>query len=371
MRDGRGYVRHTKVLHGTKAEGDRYLAAMRVKWGESHACPTVGEAWDAWVLPELEAMERAYREDPKPGTRGTHTTMKTSTMKQHLSTWKVHVAPRWADVRASDVRYSDVQAWLDGMTLSVAKHALAVLRLVMKWCVRNDCLDANVAAQDYRMPKAGRVYDHGAWPLDDLNEKVWPAVWGRACEAAFILSAFDGARTGECLAPRLDEVRRLDVSGVAFAVVPFSRQVLNEGAVSADGDLKNKWSPRATVLPEPWSLRLLQLADEAAARGEAWLSDRGDGRPMSQQAVRRDFRRALKEAGIEALQWRALRRSWRSWVATKGISHEVLEKMMGHSDGSTTSRYYLEMDEKALAEELARAFDWKSINVGWDILGHK
>lgn len=44
--------------------------------------------------------------------------------------------------------------------------------------------------------------------------------------------------------------------------------------------------------------------------------------------------------------------------------------MMGHSDGSTTSRYYLQANAQSLADELSRANDWAKMP-GWDILGRE
>ena len=44
--------------------------------------------------------------------------------------------------------------------------------------------------------------------------------------------------------------------------------------------------------------------------------------------------------------------------------------MMGHSDGSATSRYYLQTSTQSLTDELSRANDWAKMP-GWDILGRE
>lgn len=385
MHDGKGRTRHSRTIRGTKKDGDRLLAAIELKYGHGafaydvelprgfiRPTMTVGDAWERWVLPDMLQMEAAYRADPSPSERGKRDKMKTSTLKQHLSTWRAHVSPRWADVNVGDVAYSDIQRWLDGKTEKPAMRSLVMLRLILRYCVRNKALVSNAADDEFRMPTAHAQRDDlGVWSMEELNARLVPAAMGSACEAAVLLSAFDGARTGECLAPRLDEIETRERDGMVFAVVPFLRQVGNEGGVSADDDLKNKWSPRVTVLPPPWSHRVIQLRDDAMGRGEVWLSDRGDGVPMSQRIMRRDFERCLAASGLPRRQFRALRRSWRSWVATKGISHEILEKMMGHSDGSTTGKYYLKTDADMLTEELARAYDWSQIPDPWDNLGRR
>lgn len=68
-------------------------------------------------------------------------------------------------------------------------------------------------------------------------------------------------------------------------------------------------------------------------------------------------------------QMRALRRSWRSWIATVGISPEVIEKMMGHVGYGTTGRHYLKMDKELLAKEVHRAFSANPLKLEWEPLG--
>lgn len=369
LHDGRGYARHSMTIRGTRRDG---AAALRDLWAR-HASdcfvPTIGQAYEWWYLPDQDRMLGIYLDKRQPGKKGE--LVKPGTYKQNLSTWRVHVAPRWKDTSAGDVRYSDVQEWLDGMTEQTAQRSLSMLRSILRFCLLNECIDKNVAEYGYRMPtKAARRGD-GVWSLDDLLNRVWPSVHGRLCEPAFILSAFDSCRTGEALAPLLDEIEEMRIDGMTFASVPILRQVSNNGEVSDEGDLKNRWSPRPTAVPEPWSLRILQLRDEGIERGDAWLSDNGLGEPIGQKVLRDDFDRALEEAGIERQQFRALRRSWRTWIATMGISYEILEKMMGHVGEGTTGRHYLKIDRELIARELARAFSSQRIKIDWDILGRK
>lgn len=377
MRDGRGRCRHSKTIRGTKTDGDRYLAKVQAMYdvdpltlrpGQGAPCPTVGEAWERWVMPELLAMNAAYLADPSPSRRGARDKLKTSSLDMYRSTWRLHVSPRWAEVRASDVTYYDVQAWLDGLTTQTARRGLSLLRMAMAAVARNGLMDANVTRDEFRIPTGQRRADHGAWPLEELN-RILPWARGELCEAALILAAFGGARTGECLSPRVGEVEAVERGGMTFAAVPIRRQVSAKGEVSAEDDMKNAYSARWTVVPPPWSARLLELRDEARARGDVWLSDRGDGTPIGQRKVGESFRRVLEASGAEPRQFRALRRSWRSWMASKGVSREVMERMMGHSDGSVTSRHYLVMDAGAIVEELCRAFDWSKIALSWDKLG--
>ena len=367
--DGKGYRRCSKTIRGPRGAAVDFLASMRLKHGKDAPCPTVGEAYETWYLPDLDAMLANWERDRKPGKRGT--SLKRSSYMQLMTTWERHVAPRWEDVRVSDVRYSDIQEWLDTKTEQVGKRCHQQLNAILRFCVRNGVLAANPANDTFRISDRAARYDPGKWTLEELDERLWPAVHGEACEPFFLLSAFGSCRTGEGLSPRLDEVEERTCEGMTMAVVYITRQVYNTGGVSDDDDLKTRWSPRTIVVPEPWSLRVLQLRDEGRARGDVWLSDNGLGEPLSQMAVRKSFYRCLDRADEPRKQLRALRRSWRSWVSTLGVSAEILEKMMGHVGYGTTGRHYLKIDAGLLSKELARAMKSNRIEVTWDYLGQK
>lgn len=365
--DGGGYRRHSRVIRGTRREAEEFRSLMHVRHGEDAPCPTVGEAWELWYRPDCDRALAVWERERRPGKRGE--SMKPQTHMQVMSTWRAHVAPRWACVPVSGVRYSDVQEWLLTKTEQVAKRCLSMLRGILRLCVLNEVLDRNVAEYGYRMPSRASKADHGVWTLEELDERLWPAVWGRLSEPTFLLSAFGSCRSGECLAPMLDEIEAVEAPEMTLAVVPIRRQVYNDGGVSDEDDLKNRWSPRTVVVPEPWSLRVLQLRDEGLGRGDVWLTDDGLGEPPSQRRVREDFYRALDAAGIPRRQMRALRRSWRSWMAVTGVSREVMEKMMGHVGDGTTGRHYLQLDAELISKELLRAMGGNKIEVGWDFLG--
>lgn len=369
LHDGRGYARHSVTVKGSKRAGDAKLRELWAKYGEDGPSCTVGDVYERWFLPDMRRKLDSYLANPRPGKRGE--LVKPGTFDQSMSTWRKHVEPRWGNVSVRDVGYAEMQDWISGMTTQTADRSLSMMRGILRFALMAEEVDRNVATFDYVMPAAHKSHGSDIWTLDELLGKVWPAVHGRICEPAFILSAFDSCRTGEALAPRLDEITECRVNGMTLACIPLLRQVSKSGEVSVEGDLKNVWSPRATVLPEPWSARVLQLRDQATARGEVWLSDNGLGEPIGQDTMRRDFKRALAAAGVEPKQFRALRRSWRSWIAGMGISSEILEKMMGHIGDGTTGRHYLKLSEELIKKEVARAFTERPIKIDWDILGHR
>lgn len=369
--DGRGYTRHSRTIKGTKREGWDELARIRIAHGRDAPCPTVGQAWEMWVLPELDRKLAAYLADPTgvaPGDR-----MKPQTHRGKLSVWRNHVAPRWSDVPLSDVRALDAQEWLDGLDAGykTVRNSFSMLRLILSRGVKYEAIERNVLADtdDWDLPSATSG-PADIWTLDELIYGLWPQLWGGPAEGAFILAAFGSCRPGESLGPRVDEVRLVERGGMAVALVPIVRQVGDDGVPTTDGDLKNGWSPRTIAVPEPWSLRLDELCDDREAR-PVWLTDRF-GEPWPRPRLADALAAAERAAGLPHKEPRALRRSWRSWMATEAdIPEEVLEKMMGHVGRGVTGRHYLAMNDDALVSIVSRAFSARPILVDWDKLGHR
>lgn len=373
LHDGRGYTRHSKTIVGTKTDGDEELARLRVGHGRDAPCPTVGQAWEMWVLPEYDRRLAAYLDDPTGVPRGKG--LKPKSYDVYMSLWSNHVAPAWSDVPLSGVRALDVQTWLDGLSLSgqSASIALSLLKQALAKGVRYEVIETNViaAASGWSLPTSGRRGPADIWTLDELIYELWPAVWGTVVEGAFILAAFGSCRPGESLGPKVDEIVFDASGGMKIAIVPVARQVDECGRASADGDLKNDWSPRTIAIPEPWSIRLDQLCSDRSAR-PVWLSDRGDGRPVRRDRLGDELHRAERRAGLPSKEPRALRRSWRSWMATEtDISSEILEKMMGHVGDGVTGRHYLALAPETVRSVVLRAFSTRPISVDWDKLGHR
>lgn len=254
------------------------------------------------------------------------------------------------------------------MTEQTAQRSLSILKGTLRLCLLNEVIDKNVAEYGFRMPTKKKSRGDGTFTLDQLAA-IWRELYGTYAEAAYILYAFDGARSGEGLAPLLSEVEEIVIDGYRMVSVPFMRQVDDRGRVSLDNDLKNVWSPRASVLPQPFADRILEIKAEREAEGCVYLSDDGTGNPVPQKAIRAAYYEALGRVGIPRQQMRALRRSWRSWIATVGINPEVIEKMMGHVGYGTTGRHYLKMDKELLAKEIHRVFSVNPLKLEWEPLG--
>jgi integrase len=156
------------------------------------------------------------------------------------------------------------------------------------------------------------------------------------------VAAYAGLRQGELLALRW---RDIDFAGSALTIAR---------AISARVESSTK-SGRVRRVP---------LADQAAAALDR-VSSRGRftapddlvfcnafGRQLDDSALRRRFRRAQRAAHIRPLRYHDLRHTFGSLLAASGVDVVTIQKAMGHSALTTTSRYL----HARPASEQAKAF---------------
>jgi integrase len=160
------------------------------------------------------------------------------------------------------------------------------------------------------------------------------------------VAAYAGLRRGELLALRW---RDIDFEGSALTIAR---------AMSAGVESTTK-SGRVRRVP---------LADQAAAALDR-VSRRGHyttpgdlvfcnvfGRPLDGSALRRRFRRAQVAAGVRPLRFHDLRHTFGSLLASRGVDVVTIQKAMGHSALSTTSRYLHARPASEQAQVFTAAF---------------
>lgn len=367
--DGRGYARRTEVVRGTRKDAHARLAELRARYEGQQRDPrlraaarlsgiTLRDAYERWWLPDAE--DRVAEGSYSPRSLATATGM-----------WRKYVEPRWGGVGVADIRPLALQEWLLALgSQAAASKSKAVIRQTLAFCVRYEAVGANVADGGYRMPKKPAPRNESAYTLDELGE-IAAAVAGSPIEGAVLLSAFGGARVGESLGVMAGEVRLVEARGLPVAVAPIVRQVDNgDGRVTER--LKTGHSKRPLVIPGPIGVRLAGIAAAAGGRGDAWLVDRGDGTNFRQSAYLKVYKAALEAAGLRYMPPGQLRNAWQTythWVLR--LPTEMVEKMMGHSNGGVTFKHYDRPDETLFAEAVAEAYLERPFADGWDILGHE
>ncbi len=337
LHDGRGYRRVSETIMGSRRDGDLVLAQRRVEHDSDAPTPTLAQAYEAWWLPD--ARDRVEKGELAAGS-----------LELYEGTWSARIAPEFGRAPVTDIRPLAIQEWLLAMPKTVARRSLGIMAQVLDMCVRYEAAPSNPARARYRMPTmASREHSKRVLRLAEAEE-VAEATRGTLAYVPTVLSLFGSCRVGEALGPRVDmgEVRPYESHGMTLAVVDIRRQVARRGGVS--DALKTGQSARSVVIPEPWSLDVLDVPGP-------WLCDRGDGRPVSQATLNARFSECLERAGIEPIPFRNLRNSWRTFTRWElGVPEDMCEKMMGHAGRGVGEAYYDRPEEEVFADVVAEAY---------------
>lgn len=326
-----GRVRRSETVYGSRREAEYRLAQIQAetRLGDPLEA-TVGDVFDMWWDVRSESFSG-------------------NTSKTYRAAWTKHVEPRWAHVPVSQVKRGDVQAWLLGLSGN-ARMARVVLSMVLGFaCDDLELVPKNPAAGKFRLPKVATecrdVYT--AAELDRICE----AAHGMPIEVAVILMAQGGVRVGESMGVLVGEVT--EGIGGGFAVVSISRQVTQQDTIDKP---KTASSVRTVPIVGAWGARLLELHDEARARGDKWLMDDGIGRPYPRRFLETRWAALLDSLGWPHRPMRILRPSWetsRHWEM--GVPLELTSKGMGHSTVKTTLGHYDRPQNDVVANALADA----------------
>lgn len=354
--DGRGWTRHRLTFRGTKREGDEELRRLWKRYVDDANPSTKRKAQRMTVT---QAYERLWL--PDADDRVVKGTLKQQSIRQYRSVWNKHILPRWGDALIDEIRPADMQDWLLSLGKSASSNSAMLLRQAVQLARIYGGVMADPMSPDYRTSKEQNDQDGYVWTLPELRA-IWSEVRGRwpLC-VTFSLIAFGSCRIGESLGPKPEDVREVTANGMTIAAVHIVRQINNQGKV--DDSLKNGWSPRWVVVPEPMSAYVL----EAAASGYGWLTDNGVGGYVSQKTLTSHWKAFLDEAGMEQHPMKNLRKSWRTFMAWDAdIEDWKLEKMMGHTVKGTTPKYYDKPTVEMFADTLSDAFQKHGITDGWD-----
>lgn len=334
-----GYRRVSETVRGTIMDAERRRAELMLDHSEDAPKPTVGDCWERWYLPDARR-----RVDDGELAR--------QSLEHYESTWRNHVEPRWGDVQVDQVKPLAVQQWLLTLTRSQATGVLPVMRQVLEYAVRFECIPANPMAVKYSMPpkSTSKTLDDGAWSPDELVE-VWRACVGTPLEAVVLLCGFGSCRLGEALGARPSDVELREVGGIPIACVRIDSQI--DGRGRDTNSVKNRWSERTVVLAGAPALRIAEIAELS----DEYLAEDQRGGAMNQVYARTAFKALLESAGVQHHTPRALRRSWETIARwTLRLPPWLTERMMGHTGDGVTGRSYDRPEVDEFAEALADAW---------------
>lgn len=343
-----GHRQTDKRGFATKREAELFLASVEVAKARGEyvnaadARVTLGDLGEAWLAHQ------------------TH--LKPSSLRPLQIAWRVHVRPRWGTVRLSEVRHSDVQAWISALSAdrgaTTVLRAYGVLAGVLDVAVRDRRVQSN-PARGVNLPRKVRKEHHY------LNHEQVHALASASGEhrSLVLLLAYTGLRWGEAIGLRVGDVdlqrRRISVSVNAVEVGP---------AIEVGTPKTHK---RRSV-PFP---RLLEAAlrDQIGGRGDDELVFAGgDGSHMRRVRVssgsRSWFKTALKGSGLDPMTLHDLRHTAASLSISAGANVKAVQRMLGHASAAMTLDIYADLfddDLNAVSDRLDEAYTRSSVGKMW------
>jgi integrase len=275
-----------------------------------------------------------------PQWLSTQTQLKPSSLRPIEIAWRLYVQPRWGHVPIGDIRHSDVQQWISGISsersATTALRAFGVLASILDTAVRDRQIATN-PARGVRLPR--KVPKHHRYLTHDEVHALAEAS-GKHKTLILVLS-YTGLRWGEVVGLRVSdfdpERRRLTVVNNAVEVggniiigtpkshkqrsVPIPAFLLPDVASACDGK-----QPNDLIFSGPAGGHLVR-----ATRGErTW------------------FKAALADADLGPMTIHDLRHTAASLAVSSGANVKAVQRMLGHASAAMTLDVYADLFEDDL-----------------------
>ena len=350
-RDPQG-VQREKGGFPTKREAEAYAASVEVAKlrGEyvapSHARITVAELGPAWL--------QRQRGHLKPSSY--------AVMEQ---AWRLRVEPRWGAVALGDIRPTQYQAWIAGLTkgsddvkpvsAEVVKRAHIVLSSILRDAVRDRLLTHDPSANT-RLPKPT--------PKPKMyltHQQVTDLAYAAGPHEALVLTlAYTGLRWGEAIGMRVRDLNMLR-----------KRATITENAVQVGAQIHvgTTKAHKAREVPLPEFL-LVYLARQCEGKGRDDLvfgTDDGEHQKRP-QCSHGWFAKAVIEAGMPRVTPHDLRHTAASLAVSTGTNVKAVQKMLGHASAAMTLDVYADLFDDDL-EKVASALDAARAREVWGKCG--
>ncbi len=305
----------------TKRDAERFASEVEVSKDRGQyidprdSKKTIGELGPEWLA------------------RQTH--LKASSFRPVESAWRVHVGPKWADYRLSDVTFTGVQEWVSTLSGSATtvKRAYGVLSAILEDAVRDRRLLANPAAgvKTPRKTRKERTYLSHDQVLALARE-------AKGAGPIVLVLAYTGLRWGELVGLRVRDVdrkrRRLNVTQNAVEV----------GREIVVGTPKSHEARSVPYLP------ILDDVFEEACRSklpDASVFPAPDGgflrRPRTDEGSGSWFGGAVRRSGVPRLTPHDLRHTAASLAISSGAHVKAVQRMLGHASAAMTLDTYADL----------------------------
>lgn len=348
---GRRYrVRYRKPDHSqankrgfrTKREAELYLASVEVKKARgdfidaAEARATIGELGEQWMT--------------------TQTHLKPSSVAVVESAWRLHVRPAWGPKPIGQIRHSDVQQWVSGLSgggkdfgkpksPALVHRCYGILAGILDVAVRDHKLASNPARGVALPRKVSREHRY----LTHAQLHRLASASGEH-ETLILLLGYTGLRWGEATALRVKDV---DLSRRRLHIVENAVFVRGEVIVGSP-----KTHKRRSV---PFPAFLIDGLTEAVAgkRSEDLVFPGRFGEHQTTPTIRQNswLDKALVTAELPSMTIHDLRHTTASLAVSAGANVKAVQRMLGHASAAMTLDVYADLFNDDLDDVAVRLDD--------------
>lgn len=255
---------------------------------------------------------------------------------------RVHLLPRWGAWPITKIDHAGVQQWVVELGRDLApatvRECYRVLSLVLGSAVQARLLGHNPCA-GVRLPPRRRQDEPVTLTRAKLSGKLLPEIPDRY-RALVATAAYTGLRWGECAGLHWSAV---DLASRRLRVVRVLVEV--GGQITPKPYPKSKAGRRTVPVPVP----LVELLDahRAAFPSPELVFTNSAGGPVGRTSFRtRIWKPAVRRAGLpERLRFHDLRHSYATWLVSDGLPPNIVQRIMGHEDVTTTLGIYTDVPE--------------------------
>jgi integrase len=270
--------------------------------------------------------------------------MRPSGFRSYESAWRIHVAPCWAGVAISAVRFTDVQAWVSELatthSATTVQRCYSILSQTLDDAVRDRMLAAN-PAHKVKLPK--RPPSRNVYLSPEQLDML--AAESRQYRGLVLLLGIGGLRWGEAAALRVSDVDylRCRISLTRNAVMVSDRVIV--------GGLKGHKN-RTVAVPR---FVIDALSDAAAGKSrDELLWSTAAGTPMGPPCAGTSWlgyavrRCQQSDPTFPTITAHALRHTAASLAISAGANVKVVQRMLGHASAAMTLDVYTDLFESDL-----------------------
>ena len=264
-------------------------------------------------------------------------TVERATAARDASLLRVHLLPRWGELPLPKIDHLAVQQWVADLGRRLApatvRECYRVLSLVLRSAVQARLLAHN-PCDGVRLPPRRRQDEPVTLTRDEVMGKLLPERY----RALVATAAYTGLRWGECVGLYWETV---DLGARRVRVVRVLVEV--SGQITVKPFPKSRAGRRTVPLP-PALVELLGEHRRAYPSPELVFTNSVGG-PVGRTSFRsRIWKPAVRRAGLpERLRFHDLRHSYATWLVSDGIPPNIVQRIMGHEDVTTTLSIYTDV----------------------------